>query len=84
MDHATIRHIKLLAKRLKKENSNLSYCQCLDLITKRSYGARHFHELQRSYQQTDTALITRMPTDLRYNDWPYFDLPQFSKQTTQY
>ena len=87
MDHSTIRYIKSLAKRLKKENSILSYCQCLDLVAQQSYGARHFHELQKTAQQTASSSkkltasnISSMPTYLRYNDWPYFDIPPFYQQ----
>jgi hypothetical protein len=82
MNQSSIRHIKSLAKRLKKENHTLSYCQCLDQVSRQLYGARNFHELQ-STASADAVLPSLIPTkthtDIRCNDWPYFHIPAFNQ-----
>ena len=90
MDHSTIRHIKSQAKRLKKTNQTLSYCQCLDFVAQKKYGARHFHSLLTTLRQAETpskksAYIANLNllNDFRGNDWPYFDLPNFFEPMTR-
>ena len=85
MDHSTIRHLKLQAKRLKQNSQTLTYCQCLNLVAQKNNGSRNFHELQRTFQQVSSNLSTHetnlsSPNDFRCNDWPYFDLPKLSEK----
>ncbi len=81
MNQSSIRHIKSLAKRLKKENKSFSHCQCLDLVSQQLYGVRHFHELQNTVsaaQIIPVSIPTKTQTDIRCNDWPYFQIPVFN------
>ncbi len=87
MNQATIRHIKSLAKRLKKEHKSFSHCQCLDLVSQQLYGVRHFHELQNtvsSAQIISASIPAKAQTDIRCNDWPYFHIPNFNLSNTKY
>ncbi len=82
MNQSTIRHIKSLAKRLKKENKSFSHCQCLDLVSQQLYGVRHFHELQNTAcfaKIIKPSIPTKTQTDIRCNDWPYFHIPDFNQ-----
>ncbi len=84
MNLSTVRHIKSLAKRLKKENKTLSYCQCLDLVAKQFHGARHFHELRNTVLTDEViffSIASKSETDIRCNDWPYFHIPAFNHST---
>jgi len=83
MDQSTIRHIKSQAKRLKKTNQTLTYCQCLDVVAKK-YGVRDFHTLQATPRQIEVpakksihSIYSELPNEFRANNWPYFDLPKF-------
>lgn len=84
MKASTINHLKSQAKRLKKSNQHFTYCQCLDLVSRELYGVRSFHELRKiiDAQATDSTLqLATIPNEFRANDWPYFDLPQFTQIT---
>jgi hypothetical protein len=89
MDHSTIRHIKSQAKRLKKTNQTLTYCQCLNVVAQK-FGVRDFHALQAMLQQIEVTAKKsthstdfRLPNEFRANDWPYFDLPKFFEPITR-